>query len=235
LYLMERRIVIAVDGPAGVGKSTTARAVAEALGYIFIDSGAMYRAVTLYLLQHGISPTDEASIAQALPNIRITFQRPETASYWQVCLNDENVAQEVRRPEISACVSEVAAVPAVRDFLVAQQRGIGQAKGVVMDGRDIGTVVFPNAELKVFMTADPEARVQRRLAELRLQGLTPNPDEVRRNLQHRDHIDSSRAHSPLRQAPDARVLDTTALDIPAQVSQVLAWAREVQLQVAVVV
>lgn len=210
-----------------MGKSTTARAVAQALGYVFIDSGAMYRAVALYTLRRGIAPDDADGIVAALPNIRLTFRQRTGESHWEVCLNGENVASEIRRPEVAAVVSEVAVIPAVREFLVAQQQEIGRAKGVVMDGRDIGTVVFPDAELKVFMTADPEARVQRRLAELAERGLSADPDEVRRNITHRDRVDSSRAHSPLRQAPDARVLDTSHLDIDAQVAQVLQWAREV--------
>jgi cytidylate kinase len=221
-----KRIIIAVDGPAGVGKSTTAKAVAKALGYLYIDSGAMYRAVTLYVLRHGISPTDAESIAAVLGNIQLTFTAGPEVGQWQICLNTEPVSREVRKPEIAACVSEVAAIPAVREFLVAQQQALGAEKGVVMDGRDIGTVVFPNAELKVFMVADPEERVRRRMHELLEAGDTPSEDEVRRNILHRDRIDSSRSHSPLRQAPDAHILDTTGLSIEQQAEQVLQWAHQ---------
>jgi len=221
-----RRITIALDGYAGCGKSTTAKAVARALHYLFIDSGAMYRAFTLHLQRVGIPYTDVDRVLAALPQAHIELQLGEEAAQRHVLLNGERVDDAIRSPEVSAQVSEVSAIAAVRRHMVEQQRRIGAAKGVVMDGRDIGTVVFPDAELKVFMTASLEARVLRRRAELERLGQPADLDAIRTNLQHRDHLDSTRAEGPLRQATDARVLDTTTLVIPQQVEIVLAWAQD---------
>jgi len=223
---MANGIIIAVDGPAGVGKSTTAREVARRLGYTFIDTGAMYRAVALQVLREGVSPDDPQEVVALLGRLHIHLESIPGTADCEVFLNHECVSDEIRGPEVSGIVSQVAAIPAVREHLVAQQQAIGAAGGVVMDGRDIGTVVFPQAELKVFMKADPEARVQRRLEELVAKGKPISEDQVRENLQHRDKVDSGRATSPLRQAEDARVLDTTHLTVDQQVNQVLRWAEE---------
>ncbi len=225
-FVAVRRITIALDGYAGCGKSTTAKAVARSLHYLFLDSGAMYRAFTLHLMQQGISVTDIAAVEAALPQAHIELQLGADPEQRHVLLNGENVDVEIRMPEVSGLVSEVSAIAAVRHLMVAQQRRIGAQKGVVMDGRDIGTVVFPDAELKVFMSASIEARVLRRQGELERIGQHVDLAELRANLEKRDHIDSTRTEGPLRQAPDARVLDTTALTIGQQVEIVLDWARE---------
>lgn len=221
-------IVIAVDGFAATGKSTTARKVAERLGYTFIDTGAMYRAVTLYLQREGIQINAEnPELEAALSRIFLDFRlNPETGRR-DMFLNGENVETDIRSLEVSAQVSEVAAISSIRRRLVAMQQEMGQQGGVVMDGRDIGTVVFPQAELKIFLTAQMEVRVQRRMSELTRKGKPADPDEVRSNLQHRDHIDSTRADSPLKKAEDAVEIDTTELSIPAQVDIVVEMARKI--------
>jgi cytidylate kinase len=193
-----KKIVIAIDGWSSCGKSTMARQLARKLNYIFIDSGAMYRAITLYFLRNEVDTHDEAQIENALLNINLSFQLNSQTGNNEIWLNDENVDALIREIIVAEKVSEVAALRQVREFAVAQQRAIGQAKGIVMDGRDIGSVVFPDAELKIFMTADPEIRVQRRLKELQVKNPGITIDEVRTNLASRDHIDSTRAISPLR-------------------------------------
>jgi cytidylate kinase len=221
-----KKIIVAIDGFSSCGKSTMARQLAEKLGYVFIDSGAMYRAVTLYFLNNAIDFDDKEAIAKALENITITFKFNPEIEKAETYLNGENVEQQIRTMEVSRNVSPVAAISDVRKFLVKQQQQMGTEKGIVMDGRDIGTVVFPNAELKIFLTANPEIRAQRRQKELEEKGQKLSIDEVRNNLQERDKIDSTREDSPLRQADDAKVLDNSDIDRDEQLAIVLKWANE---------
>ena len=221
-----KKIVIAIDGWSSCGKSTMARQLARKLNYIFIDSGAMYRAITLYFLRNEVDTDDEAQIENALLNIHLSFQLNALNGNNEICLNEENVDALIREIKVAEKVSEVAALRQVREFAVAQQRSIGQAKGIVMDGRDIGSVVFPDAELKIFMTADPEIRVQRRLKELQVKNPDITIDEVRANLASRDHIDSTRAISPLRKPEDALVLDNSFLSPEQQLELALQWSNE---------
>ena len=218
--------MIAIDGWSSCGKSTMARQLARKLNYIFIDSGAMYRAITLYFLRNEVDTDDEAQIEKALLNIHLSFQFNALNGNNEICLNEENVDALIREIKVAEKVSEVAALRQVREFAVAQQRSIGQAKGIVMDGRDIGSVVFPDAELKIFMTADPEIRVQRRLKELQVKNPDITIDEVRANLASRDHIDSTRAISPLRKPEDALVLDNSFLSPEQQLELALQWSNE---------
>lgn len=222
---MEKKIVIAIDGHAGCGKSSTAKIVASQLGYLYIDSGAMYRAVTLYFIRNQIDLTQPGAVAEALKHIRIGFT-VGPAEKMSVTLNQEAVEAEIRSMAVNERVSQVSAIPAVRRFLVAQQQEIGKQKGIVMDGRDIGTVVFPHAELKVFMSADVEERARRRQKELLEKGEQVPLAQIVENLADRDRQDSSRADSPLKKADDAVVVDTTNLPFEQQVAQVLQLARE---------
>jgi cytidylate kinase len=221
-----KKIVIAIDGWSSCGKSTMARQLARKLNYIFIDSGAMYRAITLYFLRNEVDTHDEAQIENALLNINLSFQLNPVNGNNEIWLNEENVDALIREIKVAEKVSEVATLRQVREFAVAQQRVIGQAKGIVMDGRDIGSVVFPDAELKIFMTADPEIRVQRRLKELQVNNPGITIDEVRTNLASRDHIDSTRAISPLRKPEDAVVLDNSFLTPEQQLELALQWSHE---------
>jgi cytidylate kinase len=214
-----KKITIAIDGYSSCGKSTMAKDLAREIGYIYIDSGAMYRAVTLYSLRHGFFTPDginEEALRQALKDIRISFQlNPETGRP-VTHLNGENVENEIRTMEVSSHVSPIAALGFVREELVRQQQAMGREKGIVMDGRDIGTVVFPDAELKVFVTASPEIRAQRRYDELKAKGQEASFEEILHNVEERDRIDRSRAVSPLRQADDALLLDNSHLTIAEQ-------------------
>jgi cytidylate kinase len=223
---MENKIIIAIDGFSSCGKSTLAKAMAKALEYVFVDTGAMYRAIALYFLRNDISFSDNTAILAALDQIALRFKYNPESQKSDMYLNGENVEQEIREMRVSQKVSEVASIPAVREFAVAQQQAMGVDKGIVMDGRDIGTVVFPNAELKLFVTADPAIRLERRYQEL----LQTNPsilkEEVSANLQQRDLMDSTRAHSPLRQAEDALVLDNTTLNREQQFELAMQWAKE---------
>ena len=223
---MEKKIIIAIDGFSSCGKSTLAKAMAKALEYVFVDTGAMYRAIALYFLRNNIPFNDTASIEAALHAIELRFKYNNVSQKSDMYLNGENVEQEIREMQVSQKVSEVASIAAVRDFAVAQQQAMGVDKGIVMDGRDIGTVVFPNAELKLFVTADPSIRLERRYQEL----LQTNPailkEEVAANLQQRDLMDSTRAHSPLKQADDALVLDNTNLDRAQQFELAMQWAMD---------
>ncbi len=223
---MEKKIIIAIDGFSSCGKSTLAKAMAKALEYVFVDTGAMYRAIALYFLRNNIAFNDTASIEAALHAIELRFRYNSVSQKSDMYLNGENVEQEIREMQVSQKVSEVASIAAVRDFAVAQQQAMGIDKGIVMDGRDIGTVVFPNAELKLFVTADPAIRLERRYQEL----LQINPailkEEVAANLQQRDLMDSTRAHSPLKQAEDALVLDNTNLDRAQQFELAMQWAMD---------
>jgi cytidylate kinase len=222
---MEKKIIIAIDGFSSCGKSTLAKAMAKALEYVFVDTGAMYRAIALYFLRNNIA-FNESAASEALHAIALRFKYNSTSQKSEMYLNGENVEQEIREMQVSQKVSEVASIPAVRAFAVAQQQAMGIDKGIVMDGRDIGTVVFPNAELKLFVTADPAIRLERRYQEL----LQTNPsilkEEVAANLEQRDLMDSTRAHSPLRQAEDALVLDNTNLDREQQFELAMQWAMD---------
>ena len=226
----QKKIVIAIDGHSSSGKSTMAKDLARELGYVYIDTGAMYRAVTLYALRKGLirdGKIDEAALEAALPDIHISFQFNAEAGRPDTYLNGEKVEREIRGMEVSDWVSPIAALGFVRRAMVEKQQAMGKEKGIVMDGRDIGTAVFPDAELKFFVTASPEVRAQRRLDELRAKGETVSYDEVLENVKKRDYIDSTRAESPLRQAPDALVLDNSHMTLAAQ----KAWLmRQVQLK-----
>ncbi len=218
------QIIIAIDGYSSCGKSTIAKALAQKLNYIFIDTGAMYRATTLFFLDNKINFDDDAAIHQALGNIKIHFENHNGKRI--TFLNDQNVEDAIRTMRVSQSVSPVATISAVRRAMVAQQQAMGKAKSVVLDGRDIGTVVFPNAELKLFITADPDIRAQRRVSELKNKGQVVNFEEVKQNLLERDHIDSSRADSPLRQATDAILIDTTHTTQEEQLNMVLELALQ---------
>ena len=214
-----KKITIAIDGHSSCGKSTMAKDLARRIGYVYIDTGAMYRAVTLFAMRHNLianGQVDAAKLQEEMGNIHISLrlnpetQRPDTY------LNGECVEREIRTMEVSRHVSLIAALPFVRSAMVEMQREMGKEKGVVMDGRDIGTVVFPNAELKIFVTASAEVRAQRRYDELTANGEKCNYEEILENVKERDHIDSTRETSPLRQAEDAIVLDNTHMTIPEQ-------------------
>jgi CMP/dCMP kinase len=216
-----KKIVIAIDGYSSCGKSTTAKLVAAELGYAYIDTGAMYRAVTLYFLDHHVSLTNPKEVKDALDKIDITFHYNPKAKRNEVFLNGLNVEDEIRKMYISNQVSEVSVVKEVRRAMVSQQQKMGRKRGVVMDGRDIGTAVFPDAEVKIFMTADVDTRARRRQDELLEKKQLVNLGEIKENLQKRDLIDSTRAESPLRRADDAFLLDTSHMTIDEQVEFVL--------------
>lgn len=215
-----KKIIVAIDGHSSCGKSTMAKDLARYAHYVYVDTGAMYRAVTLYALRRGLfaadGSVDRARLEAALPGLRVDFLTDAATGLPQVCLDGENVERQIRGLEVSSHVSPVAALPAVREALTRQQQLMGQRKGIVMDGRDIGTVVFPEAELKVFVTATPEVRARRRYEELLAKGQPAAYEDILRNVQERDYIDSNRAVAPLRQAPDALVLDNSALTLEQQ-------------------
>ncbi|MGY6558536.1 MAG: (d)CMP kinase [Nitritalea sp.] len=219
------KIVIAIDGLSGCGKSSTAKAVAKALGYVYIDSGAMYRAATLHFLDRDTELTSEDAVAEALADMEIRFRPGANGSAQDTYLNGRHVEQEIRTMRVSNYVSKVSKLKAVRRALVAQQQALGAEKGVVMDGRDIGTVVFPDAELKIYMSANLEVRAARRQTELAAAGDEVSLSEIMDNLASRDAIDSSREESPLYQAKDAHVIDTSSLRFEEQVEQILTLAR----------
>jgi len=216
-----KEIVIAIDGNSGCGKSSTAKVLAQKLKYIYIDTGAMYRAVTLFFIKHNIDLKNDLDVEQALKQIDISFEYNIETGKNETFLNGKNVENEIRQMEVSNLVSPVSEISKVRRKLVDQQRRMGEGKGVVMDGRDIGTVVFPNAELKIFMTADLEVRAERRKLELAEKGSNVDLSDVIENLKNRDNIDSSRADSPLKKADDAQVVDTSTLTFDEQVDQIL--------------
>ncbi|MBK8832437.1 MAG: (d)CMP kinase [Saprospiraceae bacterium] len=220
-----RKIIIAIDGYSACGKSTLARALAKRLGYVHIDSGAMYRAVTLYVMRHHIDINDADEMAWALSKISIhlSFEHDQQVTW----LNHENVEQAIREPSINEFVSNVSTLSAVRKEMVAQQRRMGLAKGIVMDGRDIGTVVFPEADLKLFIIADIDVRTERRWMELQAKGVNIAPDEVKANLLLRDTIDSTREDSPLKQSVDATVIDTSYLTPKEQLQIALDLSRSI--------
>ena len=214
-----RQIIIAIDGFSSSGKSTMAKKLAAKIGYRYIDTGAMYRAVTLYAMRHGLidedGTVDEAALKEQLPSITIDFA-PQPDGTQHTLLNGEDVEAEIRRIDVSNHVSTIAAIPFVRHALVDLQQAMGKQKGIVMDGRDIGTTVFPDAELKLFVTASAETRAQRRYEELIRKGSPASYEEVLANVTHRDHIDQTRAESPLRQAPDAILLDNSYMSLEEQ-------------------
>ena len=225
---MSKKIVIALDGFSSCGKSTTARHVAAVLHYAFVDSGAMYRAVALYFHRNNISLSDLNQVADALKEIEITFVFNPVKQSSDTYLNGENVESEIRMMFISDMVSQVSALPIVRHAMVALQQKMGEKKGIVMDGRDIGTVVFPKAELKIFMTAEPHIRAQRRKLELLQKGEDLPLEEIVENLRKRDEIDSNRSEGPLKRAEDAIDLDTSFRSMDEQVAFVLEQVRRVQ-------
>lgn len=215
-----KKITIAIDGFSSCGKSTMAKDLAREVGYIYVDTGAMYRAVTLFAMRNNVFDAegniDETRLKALLPDVKLTFQLNNENKLPEVCLNGENVERYIRTLEVSQHVSPIAALPFVREKLVEQQQAMGNEKGIVMDGRDIGTVVFPNAELKIFVTASAEIRAQRRFKELETKGMPADFDEILQNVEQRDYIDTHRETSPLRQADDALVLDNSHLTIAEQ-------------------
>ena len=221
-----KKITIAIDGFSSCGKSTMAKDLAKKLGYVYVDTGAMYRAVTLYAMRNRLFNADgsvkTADLERQMNKINITFKLNKTAERPNTYLNNELVENDIRTLEVSNHVSQIAAVPFVREAMVAQQQRMGKDKGVVMDGRDIGTTVFPEAELKVFVTASAEVRAQRRYDELKEKGMPADFNDILKNVQERDYIDSHREVSPLRKAPDAIELDNSHMTIAEQ----SAWLME---------
>jgi len=215
-----KKITIAIDGFSSCGKSTMAKDLARELGYVYVDTGAMYRCVTLYALRHGLFRTDGTinlpQLEAEIPNINISFKLNKETGRPDTYLNNENVESEIRTMEVSSHVSPIAAVPFVRAALVAQQQKMGEDKGIVMDGRDVGTVVFPNAELKLFVTASAEVRAQRRYDELKAKGMEADFEEILENVKQRDYIDLHREVSPMRKADDAIELDNSHISIAEQ-------------------
>jgi CMP/dCMP kinase len=222
----EKKIIITIDGWSSCGKSTLAKDLAKELNYVYVDSGAMYRAITLYFLRNHVDWTKTKQVDNALKNIVLDFQYNENSGHTQIYLNGENVEWLIRELIIAEKVSDVAAIREVREFAVVQQHKMGKEKGIVMDGRDIGTVVFPKAELKIFMTADNAVRVERRYKELFAKNPNITLEEVKANLEMRDYIDSHREFSPLKQAKDAIVLDNSNLSQEEQLAIALEWAKE---------
>ena len=215
-----RKITIAIDGYSSCGKSTMAKALARKIGYVYVDTGAMYRAVTLFALRHQLFNADGSvkvdALRELMPKVTITFRLNASTGLPETYLNGQMVEQDIRTMEVSHHVSPIAAIPFVREALVAQQQAMGRNKGIVMDGRDIGTTVFPDAELKIFVTASPEVRAQRRYDELKGKGMDAEYDDILKNVQERDYIDTHREVSPLRKAEDAIVLDNSHLNIAEQ-------------------
>ncbi len=218
------KIIVAIDGYSSCGKSTTAKLVAKQLNYPYIDTGAMYRAVTLFFIQNHISETNPKEIEAALSQIQISFRIHPELGRNDTYLNGLNVEDEIRKMYVSEKVSDVSAIPEVRKALVEQQQRMGKTRGIVMDGRDIGTVVFPQAELKIFMTADPMIRAQRRQQELMQKGELIGLEEIAENLKKRDYIDTHRTESPLRQAEDAVYVDNSLMTLDEQVELVVRLA-----------
>jgi CMP/dCMP kinase len=218
-----KNIIIAIDGYSSCGKSTLAKALSKQTGYAYVDTGAMYRAVTLYFLENNVNWAKEDDVLTALSNIHIHFENIEGEN--TTFLNGKNVEQEIRTLRVANHVSDVAAISAVRKALVKLQQVMGEKRAVVMDGRDIGTVVFPNAELKIFLTAQPEIRIQRRFDELISKGQDVDIEAIRTNLSERDRIDTTRADSPLTKAEDATILDNSAITPDEQLQIVLDWFK----------
>jgi cytidylate kinase len=224
--MKKKKIIITIDGWSACGKSTLAKQLAKELGYIYVDSGAIYRAITLYFLRNHVDWTDRKEVKKALTEISVSFSYNQKTEASEIYLNDENVEYVIRDLVVAEKVSEVAAIKEVREYAVAQQQEMGKKKGIVMDGRDIGTVVFPKAELKIFMTADNAVRVERRFKELYEKNPNITIEEVKTNLELRDYIDSHREISPLKKAGDAILLDNTQLTEREQLQKALKWAGE---------
>lgn len=225
---MHSKINIAIDGHSSCGKGTLARELAHELDYTFIDSGSMYRAVALYFLEHEIISQNPTHVAQALAQIQLEFVKNERTGRFEIYLNNKSVEKRIREMDVAAVVSDVAALSVVRKTLVHMQQKLGAQKGVVMDGRDIGTVVFPNAELKIFMTADAEIRAERRFKELVATGTDITLNAVLLNLKLRDEIDSNRADSPLTLTADYRLLNNSHISQKEQLQIALQWVNEIQ-------
>lgn len=231
---MQNKITIAIDGYSSCGKSTLAKALAKKLAYLFIDSGAMYRGVTLYCMRHNLivdGIPNTVAIEKALEDITLYFYYNSQTEQADLYLNGENVEEFIRMPEVAANVSKIATIKSVRHKLVLEQRKMGQNGGIVMDGRDIGSVVFPNAELKLFITATPEIRAHRRFKELSEKGIEVSFDEVLQNLKERDYLDSTREESPLIQTVDALIIDTSELTPESQLDLALNYAQEKLLNI----
>ena len=225
-----KKIIITIDGWSSCGKSTLAKQLAKALGYVYIDSGAMYRAITLYFLRNHVDWTDTEAVVAALKDIHIEFEFSQKSQQSEIILNGENVEYVIRDLVIAEKVSDVATIKEVRSFAVAQQQKMGDKKGVVMDGRDIGTNVFPKAELKIFMTADNDVRAQRRFDEMHSKGQYIPFEEVKANLLKRDHEDSTRKENPLTKAEDAVVLDNSDLSREEQLEFILKLLRDIYIE-----
>lgn len=224
--MKKKKIIITIDGWSSCGKSTLAKQLAKELGYTYVDSGAMYRAITLFFLRNHVDWTDLKEVKKALNEISLEFVYNPKSEKSEIYLNGENVEYVIRDLVIAEKVSDVAAIKEVRDYAVAQQQLMGKKRGIVMDGRDIGTVVFPDAELKIFMTADNTVRVERRFQELYEKNPNVTLEEVRANLEMRDYIDSHREVSPLKQAEDAVLLDNTSISEKEQFQKALKWAHQ---------
>lgn len=222
---MKKKITIAIDGWSSCGKSTLAKQLAKQLGYIYIDSGAMYRAITLYFLRNHVDWTDEEEVKKALQNITLEFQPNQLSGESEIYLNGENIEYVIRDLVVAEKVSEVAAIKLVRQFAVEKQQEMGAGKGIIMDGRDIGTTVFPDAELKIFMTADNAVRVERRFKEMYAKNPNITIEEVKANLEMRDYIDSNREVSPLKKAEDAIVFDNTNITPAEQLEIALKYVK----------
>ncbi len=223
---MEEKIIIAIDGHSSCGKSTLAKELARELNYKHIDSGAMYRAITLHFIRNNVNISDIDEVKKALSDIQLSFVYNENKKASEICLNGEDVAHQIHEMIVAERVSDIAAIKEVRALAVEQQKEMGKEKGIVMDGRDIGTVVFPDAELKLFMTANMRVRAKRRFQELYEKNPNITYEEVMANIQMRDYIDSNREESPLRQADDAVVLDNSTMTKDEQLKTALGWVRE---------
>ena len=222
---MNGHVAIAIDGPSGAGKSSLARRCAAAFGFLYVDTGAIYRTVGLAALRRGIGRRDEEAVKALLPELKVEMRYNE-AGEQRMFLNGEDVSTEIRLPEVSICASDVSALPAVRAYLLEMQRKMAREQDVIMDGRDIGTVVLPDAELKIFLTASAEARAERRLKELQAKGVEADFEEVLRDIRYRDEQDSSRAAAPLKAAEDAVPVDTTEIDFEASFRLLCSIIRE---------
>jgi cytidylate kinase len=228
--MRKKKIIIAIDGWSSCGKSTLAKRLAKELGYVYVDSGAMYRAITLYFLRNNVDLESKKEIKAALNDISLEFAFNEHSGKSEMYLNNENVEYLIRDLVVAEKVSDVAAIKEVREFAVSQQQRMGKGKGIVMDGRDIGTTVFPSAELKIFLTADNAVRVERRFKEMYNKNPNVTIEEVKNNLEMRDYIDSHREVSPLKQAKDAVVLDNTDLTEKQTFEKAFQWVTEILLQ-----
>lgn len=219
------QISVAIDGPSGAGKSTLARQAAGVLGFLYVDTGAIYRTVALACLRNHVDPAEAEQVAALLPKLKIDLDYGADGAQ-RMLLNGEDVSDQIRTPEISMLTSKVSALPAVRAYLLEKQRELARIHNVIMDGRDIGTVVLPDATVKIYLTAKAEARAQRRCAELREKGMDVSYDEILQDVEQRDYNDMHRAVSPLRQAEDARLVDTTLLDLEQSLDVLVSMIRE---------